>query len=300
MITWLGHHRAAAGLAFRRLAAAPVNTVLAIFAIGVALALPAGGQMLLSNVLQLAHNAAPKPQLSVFMQLDSDRKAADSVAKTLEKHPTIKSVQLLTKEETLARMKESAGLKDVIEALSRNPFPNAFIVMPLNDGADAMEKLASELRKLPKVEHVQLDSAWIRRLDALLKLGRTGVALLSLLLGVGLVAITFNIIRLQVLTQRAEVELSQLLGATDGFIRRPFLYFGSMLGIAGGLVAWLLVAGTTVLLRGPLSELTELYGLQLSLSGLDQLDSLALFILAAFLGWTGAALSLRQHLRVDS
>lgn len=299
MITWLGHHLSAARLAGRRLAASPINTLLAVVAIGVALALPAGGQMLLGNILQLAHSAAPKPQISLFMQLDAERKAADLVAKTLEKHPAIKSTQFLTKEETLERMKESAGLKDVIEALSRNPFPNAFIVIPVNDGADAMEKLAAELRKLPKVEHVQLDSAWIRRLDALLKLGRTGVALLALLLGAGLVAITFNIIRLQVLTQRAEVELSQLLGATDGFIRRPFLYFGTLLGIAGGLVAWLLVAGTTVLLRSPLSELIELYGLQLSLSGLNPIDSLVLFALAAFLGWVGAALSLRQHLHAD-
>jgi cell division transport system permease protein len=159
-----------------------------------------------------------------------------------------------------------------------------------------MEALAGELRKLPRVEHVQLDSAWVRRLDALLKLGRTGVALLTLLLGVGLVAITFNTIRLQVLTQRAEIEVSRLLGATDAYIRRPFHYFGILQGLLGGAVAWAIVWLATLWLAGPIGDLAQLYSLDFALRSLGHIDSIVMLALAAGLGWLGASLSLRQYL----
>lgn len=297
MNVWLAHHGSALRLAFSRLTAAPLNTLLSLLAIGVALALPAGGQMLLGNAVQLARNAAPQPQLSVFMVVGADTKAVAAVADRLRNHPQVRSIEVLAKEETLTRMKSSGGLREVIEVLGRNPFPDAFVVSPRQDNADAMEALAAELKTLPRVEHVQLDSAWVRRLDALLKLGRTGVGLLALLLGAGLVAITFNIIRLQVVTMRAEIDVSRLLGATDGFIRRPFLYYGSLLGVAGGVMALALVAAAAAWLNGPLTELAGLYGLPLEFAGLAATEALLLLALAAMLGWSGAALSLRQYLR---
>jgi cell division transport system permease protein len=296
MITWFAQHRAALRLALRRLAAAPLNTLLSVVAIGVALALPAGGQMLLANAMQLARNASPSPQISLFLRLDADRKASSEIETRLKQHPAGLSVQFLPKEETLERMKASPGLREVIEVLPRNPFPDAFVVVPRDDRPEAMDKLAAEFRLLPRVEHVQLDSAWVRRLDVLLRLGRSGVGVLALLLGVGLIAITFNIIRLQVLTQRSEIEVSALLGATDSFIRRPFLYFGALLGLLGGSAAWLLVMVATLWLRSPLGELAQLYGLSFSLAPLNPRDSVLLFTIAGALGWLGAWLSLRQHL----
>jgi len=160
-----------------------------------------------------------------------------------------------------------------------------------------MEKLAAEFRQWPKVEHVQLDSAWVRRLDALVRLGRTATLLLGVLLGAGLIAICFSIIRMQTLTHRSEIEVSELLGATDGFIQRPFLYYGVLLGLGGGVAAWLLVAAATAWLRGPLGELARLYDLNLVLQMLDARDSALLLGLGAALGWLGAMISLKQHLR---
>ena len=296
MRTWLNHHLSAARFAIRRLAATPVNTLLAVLAIGVALALPAGGQMLLANAQQMARPATTKPQISLYLTIDAERASASHLVEALTRNPAIKSVELLARETTLQRMRQSPGLNDVIDALPSNPFPDALVITPKDESAGAIETLASELRALPKVEHVQLDSAWIKRLDALLKLGRTGVTLLALLLGVGLIAITFNIIRLQVMTMRAEIEVSQLLGATDSYIRRPFLYFGGLLGLFGGLLAWVLVLAVTSFLRGPVGELGELYGTPLALASLGQQDVLILLAVAALLGWTGAALSLRQYL----
>ncbi len=297
MKTWLTHHREAAGLAVGRLLGAPVNTLLSILAIGIALALPAGGQMLLANALQVAGTTSSTPQISIFMAQNADAKAATEIAARLKKFGGIAKTEFIAREQTLTRMKASQGLKDVIEALPANPFPDAFIITATDDRPENMEKLAAEFRQWPKVEHVQLDSAWVRRLDALLRLGRTAVLLLGLLLGTGLVAITFNTIRMQMLTSRAEIEVSRLLGATDGYIQRPFLYYGALLGLGGGLVAWLLAGAAALWLRGPLGDLVRLYEINLVLQPLGLPDSLLLLAAAAGLGWLGGLLSLRQHLR---
>ena len=297
MSAWLAQHQDAILLALRRLAAAPVNCLLSVLAIGVALALPAGGQMLLANALHLAGTTSAVPQISIFMAATAERRAATEIESRLGKYGGVKQVLLLPKEETLARLKTNSGLRDVIEALPANPFPDALIVTAADERPEAMETLAAEFRQWPKVEHVQLDSAWVRRLDALLKLGRTAVMLLGALLGAGLVAISFTIIRMQVLTHRAEIEVSQLLGATDGFIQRPFLYHGLLLGLAGGLVAWLLVGAAALWLRTPLAELVRLYDLTLVLQGLDGRDSSLMLGFAAGLGWLGAMISVRQQLK---
>lgn len=299
MSVWLSQHGDAFRAAVRRLAASPINTLLSLLAIGVALALPAGGQLLVTNVLQLARNSAPTPQISLFLELDASKAAGQDLQGRLKDHAGIKAYRFIPREDTLARMKSREGLADVIEALPRNPFPDAITVLPEDDRPEAMEALAAEFRKWPKVAQVQLDSDWARRLAALLKIGRLAVALLALLLGVGLVAITFNTIRLQVMTRRAEIELSRLLGATDAFIRRPFHYFGILLGLAGGIVAWSIVAAAGWWLREPITELARLYGIDFVLRPLALLDSALLLITAAGLGWLGASLSLSQHLTDD-
>ncbi|MDO8932744.1 MAG: permease-like cell division protein FtsX [Rhodocyclaceae bacterium] len=297
MTAWLIQHRDAFLLALRRLAATPLNTLLSLLAIGIALALPAGGQMLVANALQLASSAAPTPQISLFMALDASRTAAGEIETRLRNNAGIRNIRFVPREDTLARMKTAEGLGEVIEVLPKNPFPDAFVIDPKDERPQAMETLAQELRKLPRVEHVQLDSAWVRRLDAILKIGRTGVVLLAVLLGIGLVSITFNTIRLQVLTQRAEIEVSRLLGATDAYIRRPFHYFGTLLGLLGGAVAAAIVWAVVLWLRGPIDELAQLYSLDFALKPLGGIDSLLLLTLAAGLGWLGASLSLRQYLR---
>jgi cell division transport system permease protein len=296
MKIWLAHNLDAVTLALHRLAAAPVNSLLSLLAIGVALALPAGGQMLLANALHLAGTTSAVPQISIFMTGNAERRASAEIESRLGKYGGVKQVQFLPREETLTRMKANPGLRDVIEALPANPFPDAFVVTAADDRPEAMERLAVEFRQWPKVEHVQLDSAWVRRLDALLKLGRTAVMMLGVLLGAGLIAISFSVIRMQVLIHRAEIEVSRLLGATDGFIRRPFLYYGVLLGLGGGIVAWLLVGAAAWWLRAPLGELVRLYDLTLVLQSLDERDSALLLGFAAGLGWLGAMISLRQHL----
>lgn len=299
-MNWLAVHWHAARLALRRLAATPLNTLLSVFGIGIALALPAAGYVLLGHVKTLTQGNAATPQLTVFLSVDADRRTAQAVEAKLKAEPAVAGTELLAREDTLARMKASGGLADAIGVLPKNPFPDAIVVTPADDAPAALEQLAATVRNAKEwrdIEHVQVDADWARRLAAFIRLANSGVLLLAGLLGTGLLAIVFNTIRLQALTRRDEVEVSRLLGATDGFIRRPFLWHGSLLGLAGGLVAWLIVAGAVAWLRQPVAELAALYGIELNLALPDALTSVVLFGTAALLGWLGAALSIGQHLR---
>jgi cell division transport system permease protein len=296
-MNWLRTHWKACQLALTRLAAAPLNTLLSVVGIGIALALPGAGQQLLAHVAALSQNAAATPQLTVFLNVEAERKTTLAAETRLKGLPEVGKTQLLAREDTLARMKKSEGLADVIAALPKNPFPDAIVVTPADDVPATIERLATTVRQWREVEHVQVDADWARRLSALIRLAKTGVLLLATLLGIGLVTITFNTIRLQVLTRQTEVEVSRLLGATDAFIRRPFLWYGALLGLLGGCAAWLIVAGVTLWLRLPVAELAQLYGFELMLALPSATDSALLLAAATLLGWLGAALSMRQHLR---
>lgn len=300
MKIWRHQHSQALLAALRRLSKAPLITLLSFLAIGVALALPTGGQLLLENVRQLLNSTAATPKISIFMKTSARREASDAARAKLKNHPNVAKSEFLPRETTLARMKTNTGLREVVEALPDNPFPDAVIVTARDDSPIALESLAKEFRQWPDVAHVQLDSAWIKRLEAFLRLGRDAMGLLSALLAAGLIAITFTITRMQTLTHRAEIEVSQLLGATAGFIRRPFLYFGALLGLGGGITAWLLVAAATFWLQVPLGNLLQLYDISFVLQPLQLYDTAILLSASTALGWLGALLSLGQHLHHPS
>ena len=302
-MNWFRSHQRALLLALRRLAATPLNTLLSVLGIGIALALPAAGFILLGHVTTLAQGSTglkATPQLTVFLPVDAERKTALGIEAKLKAEPAVANTQLLAREDTLARMKSSGdkgGLADAIGVLPKNPFPDAIVVTPADDTPAAIDQLASTLRQWREVEHVQVDADWARRLAAFVRLAKTGVLLLAGMLGIGLLAIVFNTIRLQALTRRDEVEVSRLLGATDGFIRRPFLWHGTLLGLAGGGIAWLIVAAAVLWLRLPVAELASLYGINLILALPGPAESTAVLGASALLGWLGATLSIGQHLK---
>ncbi len=297
MRIWFSQHVRAFGTALRRLLRAPLGTSLSALAIGIALALPAGGELLLSNLLGISRQLSAKPQISVFMDIAATQEDLAAAEAHLRGHAGVIALRHVGRAETLQRYRETEGLGDVVAGLPDNPFPDAFIVSPRSQAPRELEQLKAEFAKLPRVAHVQLDSAWVKRLDALVRFGRLAVILLAALLGAALIAATFNTIRLQVLTQRAEIEVCRLLGATDGYIRRPFLYFGVVQGLLGGLIALAIVWGAAKLLAEPLDELAGHYGLDFSLGTLPLPLAAILLALAMLLGWLGARLSVAQHLR---
>ncbi len=284
MRTWLRQHRRALLLAIRRI------SLLNAAVIGIALALPAGGYALLESLRPAGAGLALEPRISLFLEPQLRRSDAEALGKRLRADRRIAAVRFVPREEALKEMSSVQGLAEVIGALGRNPLPDAFVVT-------SKEDIAGELAKLPGVSHVQADAVWARRLAAAAALAELGLGLLAALLGAGLVAVTFNTIRLQILTQRDEIEVSKLIGATDAFIGRPFYYLGLVQGLIGGALALAVVAVSLGLLNREVGVLAESYGSAFRFGFLAPRDAAAVLLGAALLGWLGAQLSVNRHLR---
>jgi cell division transport system permease protein len=280
----------------QRLLLTPNASLLNVTIIGIALSLPVGGYVLLKSVQSLGTQIAGTPQISVFIDPGTGSGEIERIGDRLKRQAGIERIEFVSREVALKKLQQSAGLTDVIGSLAQNPLPDAFVIYPGDGDAKALEVLRDELKTWPRIEHVQLDSGWIHKLAALLDFGRLAVAILAGLLSFALIAITFNTIRLQILTRREEIEVAKLIGATDAFIRRPFLYFGLTQGLLGGIAAWLLVAGSLLLLNHQVGALARLYASDFSLQHLSLGDSLTLLGFSAYLGWLGAWFSVSQHL----
>ncbi len=295
MRAWLRHHAQCLGASLRRLARTPVASALNVLAIGVAAALPLGAWVMLDNAQGLAGEVHADPQLSVFLATEATRADASRVEAALAGAPGVRAHRFVPKEEALAALQRAEEAREILATLGSNPLPDALIVELAPGDPAAAQRLAAELRKLPKVAIVQLDALWLQRLEGLLRLGTLAVGVLAALLGVGMVAVTFNTIRQQILTQQAEIEVSRLIGATDAFVRRPFVYEGAVLGLAGGLVALGIVAGAVYALNGEVGRVSALYASDFRLALPPLPDLAALLGFAAALGWAGAYLSVSSH-----
>jgi cell division transport system permease protein len=294
---WLRQHRQALGAALGRLAGQRTASLFNAVVIGVALSLPAGGYALLANLRALTQRFTLEPELTVFMRTEATRADADALGARLRSDPRVRGVRFIARDAALKELRETSGLGDVVAALDRNPLPDAFVVRAKDPRPESLEALAADLRGAPSVAQVQLDSAWARRLAALLDLGHLSVALLAVLLGVALVAVTFNTIRLQIVTRRDEIELSKLIGATDAFIQRPFFYLGLLQGLAGGVIAIGILRAAFAMLNGGVHELAQAYGSDFRLAFLAPADAGLLLAISGGLGWLGAYLSVSRYLR---
>lgn len=296
MRAWLYQHRKAVAHALGRLVRQPIGTLLSALVVGIALALPAGGFVLVDNVGSLARGVTGSPEISLYLSIDATDDDVQAIETRLRESTELSGFQFVARGMALQQLADN-GLADILDGLPDNPLPHAFIITPASENPDLFETLKARFEAWPKVEHVQLDAAWVQRLHALLALAELGVVLLALLLACALVIITFNTIRLQILTQRAEIDVTRLLGATDAFIRRPFYWLGCLQGLLGGLVAWGIVAGGVLLMRPPVEALAGAYGAVFALNGPTPEQVVLLLLGAVFLGWMGTALSVRQHLR---
>ena len=287
MKAWLGHHRHSFQLAFDRLLRTPVATLLTVLVLAVAIALPAGLYALLENIGTAASGNTPHAEITVFFKLDVPEAVARQASQAIQQRTDVASARFVSRDEALRRM-QRLGLGDIAAGLPGNPLPHAVILTSRAASPEAQEALAEALRKRAGIDQIKLDSDWARRLSALLQLGERLVWLLTGLLGLALAAIIGNTIRLQIYAQRDEIEVARLIGATDRFIRRPFLYFGALQGLLGGLAAWGLLRLTQTLLQGQVADLAAAYGSQFTLSGLAWQEGLLLLALSGLLGLLGA------------
>ena len=297
MMAWLRLHAMAFAATLARLARTPFASLLNVLVIGVALALPAGAYTLLLNLTDAARGVSSDPEISIFLALDVKKDDVTEIERRIKSQTGVARTTFKSRETAFAELKTSPALGDVLTALNQNPLPDAFILLLKSSDAEALDRFAAGARAWPKVEHVQVDSLWVRRVAAALKVGRLSVLVLAALLCVALLAVTFNTIRLQILTQRDEIEVSKLLGATNGTIRRPFYYYGALLGLLGGAAAALMVWGAISVMNAGVSDLAQTYASNFSLHMLDAGDLATILGFSAALGWLGAWLSATQHLR---
>ncbi len=296
MNAFFAQHRDALHSALRRLLATPLGSVLSLMVIGVALALPAAGWVVLDNLRSVAGNVSGTQQLSVFMALEANARDVAEIDSRL-RAAQAGAWRFVAKDDALKHLQAGEGMREIVASLPKNPLPDAFVVEPDDTRPEALEQLAKSIADWPKVAHVQLDSAWVKRFDAFLRIGKLAIALLAALFGGALVIVTFNTIRLQILAQSAEIEIAKLIGATDAFIRRPYHYYGALQGAFGGLFAALLVSLGALWLAEPVGELVALYSGGFVVRGLTPTHVAALAAIGAALGWLGAQLSVAIHLR---
>ncbi|HCY62140.1 MAG TPA: permease [Oxalobacteraceae bacterium] len=304
MNNWLRLHAYALAGAWRHIRAPRGGFLLNVLVIAIALMLPFAGLTLLENVRPVSEQLVVEPEISVFLAAATSREQATALAAPIRR--LLKEAQLqgklefIPREKALAALDERTGLSAAVNALGTNPLPDAYVLKL--SGLDSMaqasrtESLVERLQTLSGVEHVQLDSAWIKRLAAIMQVLQLALLLLAITLGTVVVAVVFNTIRLQVLHQSEEIVLSKLVGASDAFVSRPFYYAGAFLGLTAGALALGLVTLSLHPLNQALADVVRLYGSQFQLVPLDALTWIALLAVSAGLGWLGALLSVRRSI----
>ena len=302
MKSWIRQHRFALDRAFATIRRAPGSFLFNVIVVAIALALPFAGLTLLDNVRPLSQQLAVDPEISLFVAPGATRQQARALAPALQQSlgGQRAAVTFVPREEALDRLQAKSALAEVLGTLGENPLPDSYVLKL--DGYDSardaagIDALADKLRALPNVDAVHVDSAWVKRLAALLNVLRLALLLLAVTLGTVVIAVVFNTIRLQVLTQREEITMAKLLGATDNFIHRPFYYTGALLGLGAGVLALGAVALSLQPLNGAVAEFARLYASEFLLLPLGPLESLGLLAISAALGLVGAMLSIHRHL----
>lgn len=294
---WLAHNFSVLISSFREIIHTPLPSAMTTTVIGIALALPTGLYVLLENVQNISGEWGGVAQISLFLKSDVDEKQVHLLADQLLNQNEIASVQVIMPEEALAEYKKLSGFGEALTALEDNPLPAVLVIQPNNTDSSTTENLLEYLSKLPEVDIAQFDMLWLKRLFAIVKIVQRGVVLLAILLCLAVLLVIGNTIRLAIDNRHDEIEITKLVGGTDAFIRRPFLYTGFWYGLLGSLIAWLLIQLSFWLLQTPVKQLTTLYYSEFEMVTLNFSSSLTLIISGSSLGLLGSWLAVGQHLK---
>ena len=308
---YLLNHAYALVYSLGQISRAPLSSVMTVMVIGITLALPTVLYVALQNAQQLTAGLDNVAQMSVFLKKEiRDNNVTDnnitgnnitgiitSLAEQLRRNPDIATLEIITPDQALEEFRRSSGFGDALRALDENPLPFVLVIKPTHAHPDVVARLQTTLEKLPETDFVQLDMQWLQRLYAVLGIAQRGAAILAGLLSLAVLLIVGNTIRQGIHSNRDEIIITKLVGATDAFVRRPFLYAGIWYGLLGGLLAWLLVSVAFALLAEPVQHLSALYGNTFALNGLDITSTLLLLLTATLLGLLGSWLAVGRYLR---
>ncbi len=292
---WVNHVRQALA-SLGELWRTPSASLLTIGVLGVSLTLPVTLHLLVKNVQQVSDSFTQAAEISLFIKEGSTETQINSLKTILQADAAVAKVSHISKQQALAEFAEVSGFGSALNYLSDNPLPDVLLVLPKNTQADAARALLNRLNKERIVEFGKLDIDWLTRLDAIVRLLQQAVAVIALLLLGAVLLIIGNTIRLSIMNKKDEIEVMKLVGATDAFIQRPFLYSGVWFGVFGGLLAYLIVEIMLLWLQGAIVSVTELYGSEFRLMSLSVAEFFSLMLLAVLLGLAGSFLSVRRHI----
>jgi cell division transport system permease protein len=281
----------------KRLAAQPFASLMTILVIAVALALPAALRVAVNNAVAVSDSWQGAADFTLYLKLGVSEEAARRTARSIEERDDVAEVTVIDRDSALEEFRARSGFGEALDALDANPLPHTLVVRPASGVTGDIEALTSALAALPETDLVQVDTEWVSRLRAMLALAARLVDFATVLLALAVAIVVGNTIRLEIDNRSVEIEVTKLVGGTDGFIRRPFLYLGLAYGLAGAVVALLIVALGLLLLGPPVRSLAALYGSAFTLSGLSLRESGLLLGGGALLGWAGAGLAAARHLR---
>lgn len=298
MTGWFTRHVQALLFAAGRLARAPFSTAFTIFVIAIALTLPAAFGLFIASVRTATGEFASAVDMTVYFRQGTSLEQARQLAEKAREREGVASATLVSADQALESFREQSGFGAALDVLGGNPLPHALDVRPQPDAASPsqMEALRRYLAAWPEVELVQVDSEWVQRLDAILDLLRRLVLGTAALLGLGVLAVIGNTIRLEIYNRRAEIEVTKLVGGSNAYVRRPFLYTGLFYGLLGAVLSALLVWLATALLAEPVRRLATSYGSQFALRMPGAREVGFLLAIGACLGLIGAFLAAARHL----
>jgi cell division transport system permease protein len=299
VIAWLTRHVQTFVGSLGRLWQHSLATLMTTLVIGIALALPACLHLLVTNAQRAVGGWNRAISISVYLKQPTSTDDARRLTERIRQRRDVAEVDLITADEALKAFRNESGFGEAIDALNENPLPHALMLRPGENYAspEHLASLAADLRKLPSVEVVQLDTAWVERLNAILDGLRRGILLVGSLLAVGILVIVGNTIRLDIQNRRDEIVVTKLVGGSDAFVRRPFLYSGVWYGIGGGILAWVVSAVVLAALREPVARIAGLYGSGFELAGLGLEAGGVLVSTGIILGWLGSYVAATRHLR---
>ena len=294
--SYLENNGAVFSQSFQRLRETPVATFMTIAVIAIALGLPAGLYVLLKNVRALSSDWDGSSQISLFLESDIDEVQGKKWSLQLAKDKRIERTQFISRDQALKEFIASSGLGEILNELDENPLPAVIVVYPVDDSVEEADSLRQSLQNNNAVELAQLDAEWVQRLHSITALGERLVLALSLGLSLAVLLVMTNTIRLSIESRKDEIIIVKLVGGTDSFVRRPFLYAGVWYGLGGGILAVILVQSVLLWLKNPVSDLSSLYGNNFTFLGLNTLNTVFVVFFSALIGWLGSWLAVAQHL----
>ena len=295
---WLARHAGTSIASLGRLVRHPFSSLMIVLVIAVTLALPAAINLIVKNVRSISGGWDNALDFAVFLKQELSESEAEGLARLIQQRADVDSVEFISSEQALSEFKEQSGFGRALDELPDNPLPHTLVVRPSpGNTGPSMILLQEELENLPETEHVQVDTEWVQRFHAILDIVRQAVAIGAALLGVAIVVIIGNTIRLDIENRRNEIEVTKLIGATNAFVRRPFLWTGFWYGLFGGLMALALVYYGLFLLQGPVARLAGLYQSNIAIAAMSLAEAAAIVGVGVFLGLFGSWFTAARHMR---